>query len=37
MSNTVPGSYQFRAIATDLGTGEMVVLKDGSLITAMRA
>ena len=27
----------FRAIATDLGTGEMVVLKDGSLITAMRA
>ncbi|MGZ8273670.1 MAG: patatin-like phospholipase family protein [Burkholderiaceae bacterium] len=27
----------FRAIATDLGTGEMVELKDGSLITAMRA
>jgi NTE family protein len=27
----------FRAIATDLGTGEMVVLQDGSLITAMRA
>jgi NTE family protein len=27
----------FRAIATDLGTGEMVVLKDGSLVTAMRA
>jgi len=30
-------SIPFRAIATDLGTGEMVVLKDGSLITAMRA
>jgi NTE family protein len=27
----------FRAIATDLGTGEMVVLKEGSLVTAMRA
>ncbi len=27
----------FRAIATDLGTGEMVVLKDGNLVTAMRA
>ncbi len=27
----------FRAIATDLGTGEMVVMKDGSLVTAMRA
>ncbi len=27
----------FRAIATDLGTGEMVELKEGSLITAMRA
>lgn len=30
-------SIPFRAIATDLGTGEMVVLSDGSLITAMRA
>ena len=30
-------SIPFRAIATDLGTGEMVELKDGSLITAMRA
>lgn len=27
----------FRAIATDLGTGEMVVLKDGNIITAIRA
>ena len=27
----------FAAIATDLGTGEMVVMKEGSLITAMRA
>ena len=27
----------FAAIATDLGTGEMVVLNEGSLITAMRA
>jgi NTE family protein len=27
----------FRAIATDLGTGEMVVLKSGNLTTAMRA
>jgi NTE family protein len=27
----------FRAIATDLGTGEMVELKDGSVITAIRA
>ena len=30
-------SIPFRAIATDLGTGEMVVLKEGSLILAMRA
>jgi NTE family protein len=30
-------SIPFRAIATDLGTGAMVVLKEGSLITAMRA
>jgi NTE family protein len=27
----------FRAIATDIGTGEMVVLKDGSVVRAIRA
>ncbi len=27
----------YRAIATDLATGEMVILKDGDLVTAMRA
>ena len=27
----------FRAIATDIGTGEMVVLKDGSVVQAIRA
>ncbi|MBO9667494.1 MAG: patatin-like phospholipase family protein [Bdellovibrio sp.] len=30
-------SIPYRAIATDLVTGEMVVLKDGDLVTAMRA
>lgn len=30
-------SIPFRAIATDLVTGDMVVLKDGDLVTAMRA
>ena len=39
--NTAPNfdrlPIPFRAIATDLGTGEMVVLKDGTLVTAMRA
>jgi len=27
----------FRAVATDIGTGEMVVLKEGSVVTAIRA
>ena len=27
----------FRAIATDIGTGEMVVLKEGSVVQAIRA
>jgi NTE family protein len=39
--NTAPNfdrlPIPFRAIATDLGTGEMVILKDGTLVTAMRA
>ncbi|WP_283149792.1 patatin-like phospholipase family protein [Silvimonas soli] len=30
-------SVPFRAIATDLETGEMVVMSDGDLVTAMRA
>ncbi|MDG0817155.1 patatin-like phospholipase family protein [Bdellovibrio svalbardensis] len=30
-------SIPYRAIATDLATGDMIVLKDGDLVTAMRA
>ncbi|MNK01247.1 NTE family protein RssA [compost metagenome] len=37
VSNFDKLSIPYRAIATDLVTGEMVVLKDGDLVTAMRA